>query len=479
MKKFIKLFVSFLCAAVIAVPVLFCVACDNNKDKGDDNTTVTPEPSLPNPEDWIDYVSDLKLDFTTNTKKQEVKVRLFVDGDTTHFNPVSNSQYTDYNASDFAGTDDYIKARYLAINTPESTGKIEEWGKKASNFTHTKLENAKTIIVESDDNKWNIDSTGERYLLWIWYLNEGEAEFRNLNVEILQEGLAIGSSTANNRYGQIAMAALNQAKAFKKYVHSGEPDPDFPYGEAVPVTLKVLRCHIEEYANKKVKVTGVVTTEFNNSVYLEEYDPETGVNFGISVYYGYSSGSILNVLSVGNEVSVVGVVSYYEGGDSYQISGVKHDAFHPNDPDNSTILSTGKSASFVETSAKDIVSGKLNVYFDIEDEDGEVVDTETVTLNYADAIMSTTVTVSNLTVIDVYTTKKGNSAGAMSITCRAEDGTEIVIRTEVLKDKNGNLLTEDMFTLNETVLTVKGMIEKYEGNYQVKCYRADYLIVVE
>ena len=33
-----------------------------------------------------------------------------------------------------------LKARYIAINTPESTGSIEPWGKKAANFTKTKLQ---------------------------------------------------------------------------------------------------------------------------------------------------------------------------------------------------------------------------------------------------------------------------------------------------------------------------------------------------
>lgn len=38
-----------------------------------------------------DYVSELKLDFSSDTLKQEVTVQTYVDGDTTHFNPVRNS----------------------------------------------------------------------------------------------------------------------------------------------------------------------------------------------------------------------------------------------------------------------------------------------------------------------------------------------------------------------------------------------------
>ena len=85
-------------------------------------------------------------------------VKTFVDGDTTHFNMPENS---------ISGN--VLKARYLAINTPESTGQIEEWGKKASNFTKSKLSSATSIIIESDNDKWNLDSTGSRYLVWVWY----------------------------------------------------------------------------------------------------------------------------------------------------------------------------------------------------------------------------------------------------------------------------------------------------------------------
>ena len=89
-----------------------------------------------------------------------------------------------------------LKARYLAVNTPESTGKIEEWGKAASRFTREKLENAEEIWIESDDTAWNLDSTGARFLVWVWYRPQGEQDFRNLNIELLQEGLAIANSSA-------------------------------------------------------------------------------------------------------------------------------------------------------------------------------------------------------------------------------------------------------------------------------------------
>ena len=225
------------------------------------------------PLEIIDYATAVKLDMASPTAKQEVTVKTLVDGDTTHFYVPSSVM-----------PGGVLKARYLAINTPESTGKIEEWGKKASNFTREKLSNATSIIIESDTGTWNADSTGDRYLCWVWYKPAGESEYRNLNLEILQNGLAIASNSSQNRYGEYAVAAIAQARAQKLNVHSGEKDPDFFYGDAYEVTLKELRTNIEAYNGLKVAFNGVVTVNDNNSVYVENYDAETDMYYGMAVY---------------------------------------------------------------------------------------------------------------------------------------------------------------------------------------------------
>ena len=480
MKKLGKILVSLLCAATMAVPVVFA-ACEDANNSGDKGNQGGNKPPVEAPlDEWVDYVSQLTLDFTSDTKKQEVKVRTYVDGDTTHFDPITNSTLTPYNAADFAKTDGYVKARYLAINTPESTGQIEEWGKKASKFTRSKLEEAEkpggSIVIESDTPTWDRDSTGERYTLWIWYRLPGATEYRNLNVEILQEGLAYGSSTANNRYGTIASAALAQAKAYKKYVFSGEKDPEFYYGDAIPVTLKELRCHIEDYNGLRVRVTGVITSEFDNSVYMEEKDDETGVYFGMAVYYGFTKGTLNEVLVVGYEVNVVGVVSYYETGDTWQLSDIHYSPYNPDDPKNSSIVSTDYHAPAYAEVTPTLFNGNLTATFTEEDEDGEIVDTHTKTLPYGEAIMSTTVSLKNVRVKSVSTTQSGQSAGAMTLLCEDEAGNTIKVRTEVLRDENNQIITADAY--KGKTISVKGLVEKYYGEYQVKVYRADFIDIV-
>lgn len=464
MKKLFKSMIVLLCAFLLVVPVL-CAGCGESEK---DNDKI----------ELIDYVSSLTLDMTSNTKKQEVEVKLYIDGDTTHFDPINP---TAEDREQFDKTQGYIKARYIAIDTPESTGAIEEWGKKASNFTHDKLASARKIIVESDTDKWDIDSTGERYVLWVWYLPEGATEYRNLNLEILQEGLARGSSTANNRYGEKANLALMQAQRAKLYVFSGEKDPDFYYGSAIPLSLKQLRCYASEYNTKKVVVTGTVVAQFNNSVYIEEYDVETGMYFGMPVFYGYTSGKLLEILSYGNRVKVVGTLSAFQG--SYQISGVApYDPFDPDHEDNCQIIEKDKSPAYVETEAKEIVSGNLDIRFIKEVPDGEPV-VDTVKIEYGEAVTSTTVMVKDLKVTKAYTTNNGGkNDGAISLTCQAPDGTVITVRTEVLKE-NGVIVTQDRY-VGKTI-TVKGLIERYVPNadkpdnyqYQIKCYQVEQIII--
>ena len=145
-------------------------------------------PNVAPPQDDIigeakDYAGLVSLDMSSSTAKLEVSVKTYIDGDTTHF-------YTDSPAFE----NGVIKARYLAINTPESTGKIEEYGKAASQFTREKLSEATSIIVESENGTWNPDSTGSRYLVWVWYKTADSESYRNLNIEILQNGLALPNS---------------------------------------------------------------------------------------------------------------------------------------------------------------------------------------------------------------------------------------------------------------------------------------------
>lgn len=408
--------------------------------------------------DEIDYAGSIALDMGSETAKTEVSVKIFIDGDTTHFHVPTTVM-----------PNGVLKARYLAVNTPESTGKIEEYGKKASAFTKEKLSAAESIIIESDTAQWTADSTGDRYLSWIWYKTADSDAYRNLNIELLQNGLAIASNSAQNRYGDTCMAALNQAKALKLNVHSGQPDPDYYYGEAVELTLKELRTNIEAYNGMKVAFNGVVTMNDNNSVYVEAYDAESDLYYGMSVYYGYNlNGKGLDILSTGNEVRIVGSVQYYEAGGTWQVSDLNYRQMKPDDPGNIQKISDGHSPAYRLTDADTFINGEVTV----ETSSG------TVTAPYASLAMSSSISMENLKVVDIYTTKNEESAskGAMTLTCEA-DGYTVSVRTTVLLDENGNLITEKAYK-NKTI-DVKGIIDFYDGTYQIKVFSADSITVTD
>lgn len=433
--------------------VISCLtACPWDTPVTTTTTTTTPGPILP---EWVDYVSQVKLDMTSDRLRQEVTVHQFVDGDTTHFNVPTS-----------IAANGILKARYLSINTPESTGAIEEWGKAASKFTRSKLENAVSIILESDTNKWDLDSTGARHLVWVWYKTDANSEYRNLNLEILQEGLAIASNSAQNTYGTYCVAAIDQAKAYGLYVYSKEKDPDFYYGEAIQVTIKELAINPEKYLNMTVACEGVVTYDDNGSIFVEEYDEVTGRYYGVTCFKGYAlPGKGLEIIQVGNRVKIVGSLQYWEAGGIYQISDLSYRIMKPDDPDNIQLISKGHSASYTLTDPATFCKGKVTVT--IFDDEGN--DTEK-TFSYAQLALNTTIEMRDLKVTRVYTTNNGgNSDGAMTITCSAKgsDGNTytIEVRTSVLYNADGSKVTESYF-MGKTI-DVKGLVDSYNGEYQI------------
>lgn len=405
----------------------------------------------------VDYVSELKLDMNSETVKTEATVYMYIDGDTTHFNVptsiVSNG---------------ILKARYISINTPESTGKIEPWGNEAAAFTKEKLMGAESIILESDNGTWNVDSTGERRVVWVWYKPEGATEYRNLNLEILQNGYALASNSANNRYGTQCMAAIAQARKEKLYVFGSELDPDFPYGDPTHMPLSTIRQNIEDYYYFNVYFEGTIIQDDGGTIYVEDYDEETDMYYGITAYYGTSglSGAGLDHISVGNRVRLVGVITYFEGGDIWQVSDLYYSARNPDDPRCLEYISSGHTAAYPLTSIETFLGNKTITVDGVEK-----------TYKYAELALNSSISMENLKVTDVYTTHNGgDNDGAMTLTCTS-NGKTITVRTALLKDADGNLITEDYF-MGKTI-NVKGIVEEYNGSYQIKLFSVGNVTIVQ
>lgn len=101
------------------------------------------------------------------SSKEEVTLQKCVDGDTAWF--IKDGEK--------------IKARFLAIDTPESTTEVEEYGKEASEYTCNLLTNASTIEIEYDPNSDKTDKYN-RHLVWVFV--DGEL----LQEKVIENGLA-------------------------------------------------------------------------------------------------------------------------------------------------------------------------------------------------------------------------------------------------------------------------------------------------
>ena len=406
--------------------------------------------------EFVDYAAQAVLDLNSNSPKVEVTLKNCIDGDTTHFN-----------APGFPN--DTFKARYAAVNTPESTGKIEEWGKKASRYTKQRLESATSIIVESDTDEWKTDSTGERYLSWVWYKAPGETIYRNLNLELLQEGLGRGTSAITSRYGSLAMQAIAQADALDLHVYSSEQDPEFFYGDSLEIDLKELRLNIQYYEGKRVAFEGVVAYYESQGVYVESYDQETEMYYGVYVYYGFflDAYAATTVLATGNKVRISGVVGEFQG--TYQVSDLTYNDFIPS-ADDIQLLEKGHKASNVEwTGAKFNSSTSITADFTTEDDEGNTTTTTaTKSIRYAELGLNSSIAMNGLQVVNAYTTDNGgNNDGAMTLTCKTKDNKTVKVRTVVLKNHaTGQIATQDM--LVGKTIDIVGVIDYYNGDYQIK-----------
>lgn len=237
-----------------------------------------------------DYTKDIKLtlDYTNRNFFTdgigEVKLFTHIDGDTSHFKCV------------YGDTTTTLKSRYYGIDTPESTGAIQQCGQEASNYTHHRLEEANehgTIVVSSPFNYYGApeaDSTGSRYLSLVW-INETKqhapiSELSLLNLYIVQDGWSWAKNLADiPEYVDTFQAAQKQAEKLKRGMWSDNIDEICPIDKGEKTT-DVLRLKNEvtnyleaknkgeEYVNQlngqNVRFTGVVSGFCNNTLYVQE-----------------------------------------------------------------------------------------------------------------------------------------------------------------------------------------------------------------
>ena len=227
----------------------------------------------------------------------EVRLSQNVDGDTAHF--VDNSSGKRFTA------------RFLCINTPESTGRIEPWGKEASKFVADILSNAAVIVLEAEKIGFpaELDTTGGRYLAYVWYKTSAEAKFRLLNLEIVEQCYSNFTGVAgDSKYGEDFDLAAPKSYDTKRRKF-GEADPNFDYSNEVKeITIAELRNNFNEYSSgTKLKITARIMRMIGDNLYVEDLSEtwnETRKVYetaGIYMFSGYGSG--LAVLNIGGVIS--------------------------------------------------------------------------------------------------------------------------------------------------------------------------------
>jgi endonuclease YncB( thermonuclease family) len=152
---------------------------------------------------------------------------------------------TDGDTARFYVGDTNVAVRFLGINTPESTGKIQPWGRAASDFTKEKLLTAERIILINDQDVFGVtDSSGNRYLGFVWYKPVDSQYFRLLNLELVElaytENLMFERSSICDYYDAFQRAGTH-ASATGARIY-GQDDPTFDYsGQVYDISIRFAR----------------------------------------------------------------------------------------------------------------------------------------------------------------------------------------------------------------------------------------------
>lgn len=278
--------------------------------------------------------------------------------------------YTDGDTSRFSLSDTHesVVVRYYSVNTPESTGGVEKWGKAASAFTKSQLSQAEEIVLEAINV--NSPATKEgygRYLGYVWIRRAGETKFINLNCLLVENGFSknTGVNTKDYRYYSYFDQAQKFARNGQLHVWAADDVVDPLYNEdPIPMSIKGFYEAVQDVDNEyyNVENDSGANVEFNayiKSLHIAssgtytfvaaQYDAEEGVEYTINIYAGYASASGSKI-KVGSYLHIVGAIQKHYG--EFQISGIVYSELFERD----TYTINGQKDYFVRFNTSGVAS---------------------------------------------------------------------------------------------------------------------------
>jgi staphylococcal nuclease homologue len=264
-----------------------------------------------------------------------VEVRRLTDGDTTTFTlPVPSK---DGSSS--------VVIRYHGIDTPESTIDVQVWGKSASKYNFNRLENAYQIVIEgiytTSNGVITLSKTNQRYLGYVWYRNSETDEFKNLNLEMVENGYS-DSTTPISDYKTYFEQAKDFAKKHKMHIWSNDDDPNYnpnPVATNLEEIVKDINSDDSVLYSRELGVGAQV--KFTGTVLDHEQKGSThyytvgalgadGLLYKMTLFTGYTNATINSnrYLIIGSTYHIVGAIQYYN---DFQISGIKYSVGNTSD----------------------------------------------------------------------------------------------------------------------------------------------------
>lgn len=361
---------SKLLLALLSLTMLVgCKTGTNDGPSGKDPEKVAPE----NPDDLIVSSETDKLEFAQKDQLEGKKFAGFEGTTYDHIGYVSLRSCTDGDTANFVQegyVDEFgayvtIKTRFLGVNTPESTAKVQPWGKKASLFTKHVLEEAQAkadeesaaagkkvfniALINSPKTFEEKDSSGGRWLAFIWYRKSSADKWRLLNLELVEQGYSTNQLFKDDEVCPYcpAFERCEEVNTKLKLRVYGTDDPDYDYNEkAYEYSLWSVIHHYNEIgitddgsSGVQLVVTALVVGIQGDNVFLRDVlldDEQVNNNdmsyAGLYAYAGYNS-SLCSILQNGSELQGmdgkgVGVIirfycraTYYNG--NIQLSDVK------------------------------------------------------------------------------------------------------------------------------------------------------------